>query len=261
MKKKHFVLVAVALIVLAVTLYLNQFYGWFVFKTPSFDETYVSLRFDDGWKSQLNAYELLKKYNLTGSIYIISGFIGKEGYMSWEDVEKVSEIMEIGGHTVNHTDLKNLRTSQDYEKEIGDDFRTLTEKRFKVKTFVYPYGNYNSTAVRIVKKYYRGASTQDIGVNTQDANPFLLKDFTIRSFNSIKDIKRVVIPGTWTILTFHDVGEPHPLAPYAAKGNAVSVDFFEEILNWLKENDIEVITVAEGCEMLKSYKSRKEEKE
>jgi peptidoglycan/xylan/chitin deacetylase (PgdA/CDA1 family) len=260
MTKKHFISVAVALILLAVALYLNQFHGWFILKTPSFDETYVSLRFDDGWKSQLNAYELLKKYNLTGSIYIISGFMGKEGYMSWADVEKVSEIMEIGGHTVNHADLKNLRTSQDYENEIGNDFRTLTEKGFKVKTFVYPYGNYNNIAVRVVKKYYIGASTQDIGVNTQGANLFLLKDFTIRSFNSIKDIKRVIIPGTWTILTFHDVGEPHPLAPSAVKGNAVSLEFFEEILKWLKENDIKVITVAEGCEMLKSYESKKTER-
>lgn len=260
MMKKQFIFVAVALILLAVTISLNQFYGWFIFKSPGFDDTYVSLRFDDGWKSQLNAYELLKRYNLTGSIYIISGFMGKAGYMSWADVEKVSEIMEIGGHTVSHADLRNLRTLQDYEEEIGDDFRNLIEMGFKVKTFVYPYGNYDRTAVRVVKKYYTGASTQDVGVNTQDANPFLLKDFTIRSFNSIEDIKRVIIPGTWTILTFHDVGEPHPLAPSAVKGNAVSVEFFEEILKWLKETGVEVITIAEGCEMLKNYGSREGER-
>ena len=258
MTKRHFVFIGLAVTLLAVAIYLNQFYGWFVYKTPGFDDTYVSLRFDDGWESQLNAYELLKEYNLKGSIYIISGFMGNEGYMSWEDVEKVSEIMEIGGHTVHHADLKNLRTSQDYEKEIGDDFRTLSEKGFKVKTFVYPYGNYNRTAVNVVKRYYIGASTQDIGSNTQNADPFLLKDFTIRSFNSLKDIKRVIIPGTWNILTFHDVGEPHPLAPSAVKGNAVSVEFFEEILKWLKENDIKVITIACGCEMLRDYKVRKE---
>jgi peptidoglycan/xylan/chitin deacetylase (PgdA/CDA1 family) len=257
MTKRHFVLVAVALVLLAIALYLNQFYGWFVFKTPSFDDTYVSLRFDDGWESQLNAYELLKKYNLTGSIYIISGFMGEEGYMSWEDVEELSEIMEIGGHTVHHADLKNLSTLEDYEEEIGSDFRTLKKKGFKVKTFVYPYGNYNMTAVNVVKKYYIGASTQDVGVNTKGANPFLLKDFTIRSFNSVRDVKRVIVPGTWTILTFHDVGEPHPRAPSAVKGNAVSVEFFEEILKWLNETPIEVITVAEGCEMLEDCNSSK----
>ncbi len=257
MTKRHFIFIAFAVVLLAVAIYLNQFYGWFIYNTPSFDKTYVSLRFDDGWKSQLNAYELLKKYNLKGSIYIISGFMGKEGYMSWEDVEKFSEIMEIGGHTVNHADLKNLRTSQEYEKEIGDDFRTLKEKGFNVKTFVYPYGNYNRTAVNVVKKYYIGASTQDIGVNTKSSNPFLLKDFTIRSFNNIGHVKRVIIPGTWAILTFHDVGEPHPLAPSAVKDNAVSVEFFEEILKWLKEIDVEVITVAEGCEILKNYESSK----
>jgi len=255
MTKRHFVFIAIALILLGVAIYLNQFYGWFIFKTPSFDDTYVSLRFDDGWESQLNAYELLKKYNLTGSLYIISGFMGNEGYMTWDDVEKVSELMEIGGHTVHHADLKNLRTLQDYEKEIGDDFRTLKEKGFNVRTFVYPYGNYNKTAINVVKKYYKGASTQDVGVNTQDSNPFLLKDFTIRSFNSINDIKRVIMPGTWIILTFHDVGEPHRLAPSAVKSNAISVEFFEEILKWLKEIDVEIITIAEGCDLLTSFKN------
>jgi peptidoglycan/xylan/chitin deacetylase (PgdA/CDA1 family) len=185
--------------------------------------------------------------------------MGNEGYMSWDDVEKISEVMEIGGHTVHHADLKNLRTVQDYEKEIGDDFITLKEKGFNVRTFVYPYGNYNKTAINVVKKYYKGASTQDVGVNTRDSNPFLLKDFTIRSFNSINDIKRVIIPGTWIILTFHDVGKPHPLAPSAVKSNAISVEFFEEILKWLEEINVEVITIAEGCEMLEKIELKKGE--
>jgi hypothetical protein len=44
----------------------------------SLDRTYVSLRFDDGWKTQLRAYERLKERDLTGSIYIISGVMGTE---------------------------------------------------------------------------------------------------------------------------------------------------------------------------------------
>jgi len=248
--KKQFIFIGIALILLIIILSLNQFYGWFIFESPSFNETYVSLRFDDGWKSQLNAYELLKKYNLTGSIYIISGFMGKEGYMTWDDVEKVSEIMEIGGHTVNHADLKNLKTLQDYEKEIGDNFRTLTKKGFEVKTFVYPYGNYNINAIKTVAKYYKCASTQNVGVNTRYTNPYVLKDFTFRNLNNVEHINNIIKPGTWAILTFHDVGEPHPTASQAVKNNAVSVEFFEEILKYLKENNIKVITISEGCDML-----------
>ncbi|MCK5635100.1 MAG: polysaccharide deacetylase family protein [Anaerolineales bacterium] len=214
------------------------------------DVTYVSLRFDDGWKSQLNAHEALKKQDLTGSIYIISGFMGDEGYMDWSDVETVSETMEIGGHTVSHADLRNLETMQDYEDEIGDDYRTLVDMGFDVRTFVYPYGNYSTVAIQVLKKYYICASTQDVGVNTRETDLFLLRDFTIRSFNSLEDMERKILPGTWTILTFHDVGDPHPDANSAVKSNAVSVPFFNDILEWLKASDIQVITVAEGCEMM-----------
>ena len=250
---KRRIFIAAALVMLAIFLVLYQF-GQLRSTTLGslFDDevTYVSLRFDDGWKSQLNAHEALKKYDLTGSIYIISGFMGDEGYMDWSDVETVSETMEIGGHTVSHADLRNLETMQDYEDEIGDDYRTLVDKGFDVRTFVYPYGNYSTVAIQVIKKYYICASTQDVGVNTQETDLFLLRDFTIRSFNSIEDMERKILPGTWTILTFHDVGEPHVEANSAVKSNAVPISFFDDILKWLKAGDIQVITVADGCEML-----------
>lgn len=250
---KRRIFIAATLVILAIFLVLYQF-GQLRSTTLGslFDDevTYVSLRFDDGWKSQLNAHEALKKYDLTGSIYIISGFMGDTGYMDWSDVGTVSETMEIGGHTVSHADLRNLETMQDYEDEIGDDYRTLVDKGFDVRTFVYPYGNYSTVAIQVIKKYYICASTQDVGVNTQETDLFLLRDFTIRSFNSIEDMERKILPGTWTILTFHDVGEPHIEANSAVKSNAVSISFFDDILKWLKAGDIQVITVADGCEML-----------
>jgi peptidoglycan/xylan/chitin deacetylase (PgdA/CDA1 family) len=250
---KRIIIVAVAVVSLGIFLVLYQLgrIGSTTLGTLFDDDaTYVSLRFDDGWKSQLNAHEALKEYGLTGSIYIISGFMGEEGYMDWSDVETVSETMEIGGHTKNHVDLRNLETMQEYEEEIGNDYQALVDRGYEVQTFVYPYGNYSSYALQVIKKYYVCASTQDVGVNTSGTDPYLLRDFTIRSFNSIEDMERKIQPGTWTILTFHDVGDPHPDANSAVKSNAISISFFDEILVWLEESGVNVITVAEGCEKL-----------
>jgi len=212
-----------------------------------FNETYISLRFDDGWKSQLNAYELLKKYNLTGSIYIVSDFMGKEGYMNWKDVEMINDTMEIGGHTKTHADL---RIVPNYEEEIVENYNELKNRGFNPKTFVYPYGNYNSDSLKVVKKYYICASTQDVGVNNKKTDKYLLRDFTLRKDNDIEDVKGAIKNNTWIILTFHDVGEPSSNAPTAVKNNAVSVEFFEEILKYIKENNIKVIKIEEGCELL-----------
>jgi len=53
----------------------------------------------------------------------------------------------------------------------------------------------------------------------------------------------------WNIV-FMNAGDPHPDANSAVKSNAVSISFFDDILKWLKASDIQVITVADGCEML-----------
>jgi peptidoglycan/xylan/chitin deacetylase (PgdA/CDA1 family) len=247
MKKREIGLIGVILFILFFTLYMNQVYGWFVMSEGDFDQTYVSLRFDDGWKSQMNAYYSLKQNNLSGSLYIISDFVGKEGYMDWNDIGKASEIMEIGGHTRTHADL-NIIT--DYESEISYNYESLKEKGFNPISFVYPYGNYNKNSVEFVKKYYFCASTQDIGVNTRKSDKYLLKDFTLRKGNDLNDVKRIIKNNSWVILTFHDVGEPAISAPSAVRNNAVSVSFFDSILKYLKENKIKVITIKEGCSLL-----------
>ena len=250
-KRTLFVLAAVALLAAALILFQYGRLG-----TPpaggTFGNggTYVSLRFDDGWKSQLNAGRLLGKYGGPGSIYIISNFLGQEGYMTWDDVRAVSQVMEIGGHTLTHSDLRNLATMEEYEAEVGADYRALTDRGFAPTTFVNPYGNYSRVAIDVIKKYYACASTQDIGANTDQSDPYLLKDFTIRGNNSLEDVARMITPDAWTILTFHDVGEPAPGANPAEKGNAITEAFFEQVLQWLKTNNVRVISVAEGCKML-----------
>jgi peptidoglycan/xylan/chitin deacetylase (PgdA/CDA1 family) len=251
--KKRWILVGVAVLALAAGLVLFQ-YGKLGTPPPggvfADGATYVSLRFDDGWKSQLNVAKLLDQYGAPGSIYIISDSMGQEGYMTWDDVQAVSQVMEIGGHTLSHSDLRNLTSIKEYEAEIAADYRALTDRGFKVTTFVYPYGNYSRVAIDIIKKYYDCASTQDIGANTNSTDPYLLKDFTVRGNNSLDDVIRMITPGAWTILTFHDVGEPAPGANPAERGNAITEAFFEQILQWLKANDVRVITIADGCKML-----------
>jgi peptidoglycan/xylan/chitin deacetylase (PgdA/CDA1 family) len=256
--KKRTIFVLAAVVLLAAILVLYQ-YGRLgappAGGTFGNGGTYVSLRFDDGWKSQLNAARLLAQYGVPGSIYIISDDMDQEGYMTWDEVREVSRVMEIGGHTVSHSDLRNLTSVQEYESEIGSDYRALTDRGFAVTTFVYPYGNYSRTAIDIIRNYYACASTQDIGANTDQTDPYLLKDFTIRGNNTLNDVARMITPNAWTILTFHDVGEPAPGANPAERGNAITETFFEQILQWLKTNDVKVITIADGCEMLRTAQS------
>jgi len=163
----------IRLVVVAACIPFGLFvYGWVTgcfrcFGRANLDRTYVSLRFDGGWKTQLRAYEALKKYDLTGSIYIFSGVMGTEDrWMDWTDVERVSEIMEIGGVTV-YDPGGPFGTARWCERRIGDDYRALVERGFAPKTFVFrDYGNCYATAPEIVKKYYIGAFIEAVGLNS-----------------------------------------------------------------------------------------------
>ena len=64
---------------------------------PDFNEAYVSLRFDDGLKSQLNAVKLLNEYNMTASFYIIVEKPDskieweRQYYMNWDELRNISK--------------------------------------------------------------------------------------------------------------------------------------------------------------------------
>jgi peptidoglycan/xylan/chitin deacetylase (PgdA/CDA1 family) len=237
-------------------IYMNQAKGYFIFSTPELNQTYISFRFDDALSSQAQAYSLLKENNMTGSIYVITSKPDsnieweKKYYLGWDKIVNVSSFMEIGSHTRNHT---NLIYSRDLENEINGSKKDLAEKGINASTFVYPGGNYNTQTIKKVEENYKCASTQDVGTNSIPLRTHLLKDFTFRASNDLGTIKRAIKPGKWNIITFHDIGnlsdvKIEGLYGGVARQNAVSFEFFKEVVQYVKENNISVITIKEGCE-------------
>ncbi|MEM4719335.1 MAG: polysaccharide deacetylase family protein [Candidatus Pacearchaeota archaeon] len=133
-KNKKIILIEIFLSFLIIFLvYLNQEQGYFIFSTTKMNETYVSFRFDDGLKSQKEAFKILKENNITGSVYIITSKSNstinweKNYYLNWEEIEEISEFMEIGSHTLSHRDLTFLPFSE-AKKEIEESKKILEEK-------------------------------------------------------------------------------------------------------------------------------------
>jgi peptidoglycan/xylan/chitin deacetylase (PgdA/CDA1 family) len=105
----------------------------------------VALTFDDGYEDAFSgALPILQRYGFTATFYIISGFVGQPGYMTWEQVAALRDAgMEIGAHTVNHPDLVNedpavseyeiVQSKADLEQHLG----------INVTSFCYPTGLYN----------------------------------------------------------------------------------------------------------------------
>lgn len=71
------------------------------------------------------ALPLLERYGFPATFFIVTGFVGHDGYMSWAELGQLRDSgMEIGAHTVSHADLAALPLEQARD-EIVSSRRTL----------------------------------------------------------------------------------------------------------------------------------------
>jgi peptidoglycan/xylan/chitin deacetylase (PgdA/CDA1 family) len=114
----------------------------------------VALTFDDGYEDAATiAMPIMQRYGFTGTFYIVTSFVGKPGYMSWEQLELLRNSgMEIGAHSVNHPDLTVL-SYEEALKEITLSRATLQGNlHVDAESFCYPIGSYNQETMAMVQE-------------------------------------------------------------------------------------------------------------
>ena len=117
-------------------------------------------------------------------------------FMNWNDIKKISDVFEIGSHTLTHPILPTI-SLKEAQKEIFESKKEI-EKRIgkKISSFAYPNGNYNRDLIKSVKKagynyaviYEKGNNTirdrlnlHRIGINVRDDTViFAIKVATIQ---------------------------------------------------------------------------------
>ena len=116
----------------------------------------VVITFDDGYKDNLKAMEVLREFGYPVTIFAIAKKIGKEGFLSREDIasfladEKLR--VDIGSHTLTHAYLPDQERSM-VKREIFQS-KKLLEDSFsqEVKTFSYPIGGFTEGALSDVQE-------------------------------------------------------------------------------------------------------------
>jgi len=175
----------------------------FVSGRLSSDRINIVITFDDGYKSWVtDAVPILKELGLHATFFISSGFVGlsKEdetefmrsklflrpnlrrmpGGLNVEDVRKiVKEGFTVGGHTLNHSNLSELRDSAQLRYEIAEDKKRLERiTGTKIEYFAYPFGTYLNSEKNISELLresgYKGAVTTVSGFNCVRSSPYLL---------------------------------------------------------------------------------------
>ncbi len=122
----------------------------------------VSLTFDDGNEHQYTGFfPILKKYDLRGTFYVVTGWIGQPDILNWNQLTELHEAgNEIGIHTHTHPNLKGL-PEEVLDFELKTSCKALS--RFDCKTLAYPCGEYNRAVINCAKKYYIAARGYFVG--------------------------------------------------------------------------------------------------
>lgn len=115
----------------------------------------IALTFDDGYEdSYSQAYPILKARGLQALNFIITGFVGAPGYLTWDEILSMqkSGVFSFGAHTVTHKPLTSLSYNQ-VLNEVTDSRRELqSHLHTPVYWFAYPFGNVNNTVASIVQQ-------------------------------------------------------------------------------------------------------------
>ncbi len=126
----------------------------------------VVLTFDDGYADFFTtALPILRAHDFTSVAYVVSGFVGRPGYMTEAQVVAADRMgVEIGSHTVDHVDLT---------KQSGDGMRyQLAASKWALErllghpvlSFCYPYGRSSAGATASVQAAgYRDATSTQFG--------------------------------------------------------------------------------------------------
>lgn len=133
--------------------------------------------FDDCWSEDMKAADLLEKYGLRGTFYIIVDAVGKEGHLTWEQIKELDKRGHtIGSHTVTHPSDLKLLYDQDLHYEIQNS-KDMLEMVLghNISEFCYPRGRFDDRVKSFVIRsgYVRARGTGKPGV-TQDPDKLAL---------------------------------------------------------------------------------------
>jgi peptidoglycan/xylan/chitin deacetylase (PgdA/CDA1 family) len=148
----------------------------------------IVLTFDDGGIDNYEvAFPLLKEYGLTGTFFVITGSVGREGQMSWEQLQEMAaQGMSIQSHTVSHPDLRGVSASK-LESELVDSRQAIAEAIGEPSyVLCYPAGAYDSRVIEATRAAgYVMAVATDKGQEGDPAAVYEMKRRRIQAFLSL----------------------------------------------------------------------------
>jgi peptidoglycan/xylan/chitin deacetylase (PgdA/CDA1 family) len=170
-------------------LFLNEF-------NKSKNKKKILLTIDDGFKSFYNeAWPYLKKNKIPFILFVSTEPVGKNGYMTWDEIKEIekSKIGYIGHHSHTHEYLIDM-TEKEFINDIEVASKIFNEKLGYIPAiFSYPFGEYSLYMKEYISKNFNIAFGQHSGVIDINKDKFELPRFPINEkYGELKRFKSLI---------------------------------------------------------------------
>lgn len=149
----------------------------------------VIITFDDGGLDNYRvACPVLLKYGLKATFFVITGEVGAQSQMDWDDLKTMADNgMSVESHTVSHPDLTSV-TEADLDQELTRSRTTIAENTGTTpESLSYPSGRFDEriTAAAREAGYLMAVSTNS-GSDTGPDADFQIRRIRVAPFESLK---------------------------------------------------------------------------
>ena len=156
----------------------------------------ILLTIDDGFKSFYNeAWPYLKKNQIPFILFISTEPVGKNGYMTWDQIKEIedSKFAVIGHHSHSHDYLID-KTHEDFINDINTASIIFKKNLGYIPTiFSYPFGEYSKLMKDYISKNFNLAFGQHSGVIDVNKEKFELPRFPINEkYGELKRFKSII---------------------------------------------------------------------
>ena len=145
-------------------------------------EKKILLTIDDAFSSfYLNAWPILKKNKIPFILFVSTETVGKNGYMSWEEIIEISkeDYVFVGNHSHSHEYLIKYKF-EDFKKDINRSIKIFEKKlNYNPKFFSYPFGEYSLEQKKFISNKFDYAFGQHSGVIDLNKDKYELPRFPI----------------------------------------------------------------------------------
>lgn len=150
---------------------------------------------------------------------------------------------EIDSHTETHPDLDltTLTTAEATAEINGSRAALLGWGATPANGFAYPFGDYNTTVEGdVAGAGYTNARTVDVGFNTENSDPLLLKSESAvasTTFPTIQSwIDDAIANKWWLVITLHDI-DPANVIAENDEVYGITPDMLQQIVSYLKTQE------------------------